>query len=307
MKLLRLLIAFSLIHNSLPIHASESDNYNLRELDTSFDTVDAINEMFNTRIEKTIKKWKSRKNESEKERNIRMANKVFFAINRGTPNTNGSKIWFNRAGLPKLEYDKAQGIYEHLPSHYRFYHSFRPYVYIIYANGVPFGIDKMGHFFSVGYMMYIKERNDEVPGSSYDWAIGTEWGAYGYGVGGVFSNGDLVADYEGYLFFRSLSEEIDGKKPIIGWNDKGEPFLQRKVDLRQHINIFWSEAANPSIMRDSLEESLAPARDLYCDLYQSNPEWFAPNPEEEARLMKRYEVIKLDHRKHWRLDSICNQ
>ena len=116
----------------------------------------------------------------------------------------------------------------------------------IRVNGVYIGTDKIGHFFSQGRKFYRRYRRMGDETQAARWSIVTETGLFGRLTTGVLSNADLVANYEGYRFYRSLFEAgvVHGKVAIFRWLDD-RPVRQRAFTWADHINPFWDEALNP--------------------------------------------------------------
>jgi hypothetical protein len=108
----------------------------------------------------------------------------------------------------------------------------------------------------------------------------------------VYSNADLVANYEGYLFYRSLFEEgiVPGKPPIVRFAG-GRAALAREFDWADHVNDYWDEALNPSYMSPALGKAVRQALLTVCDDYELAPSAFAIRDEEALRA--RYAAIGL--------------
>ena len=91
----------------------------------------------------------------------------------------------------------------------------------IKVNDTLIGSDKLGHFLSQGrkyYRRYLKSF-DEAEAAEH--SAYTERALFGQMTTGSYSNADLVANYEGYRFYRSLFEDdiIPGKPAILAWKN----------------------------------------------------------------------------------------
>jgi hypothetical protein len=129
--------------------------------------------------------------------------------------------------------------------------------------GVQFGIDKLEHLFQQGYRyygIYQKEvRRGADPQAAAQkavrWGRMTERTYFGLMVSGVFSNGDLVANYAGMKFYQGLTNPIrigDSVRPAIVVQENGYWLFNPAADLRQDllrpfITEHLNEAMNPSI------------------------------------------------------------
>lgn len=116
--------------------------------------------------------------------------------------------------------------------------------------GVHMGADKLSHFFQTGWKYHQRFRaflaagvpEHEALERMVRYGVGTEYGSLGLGATGVFSFGDLEANYQGFRFYRSLCE---GEQPRLvktpaGWR------LQRPFDWREYISTRLDESCNNS-------------------------------------------------------------
>jgi len=127
--------------------------------------------------------------------------------------------------------------------------------------GLDLGTDKIGHIFQQGYEYF--NRYEDALGKDADeptalaaavkYGVLTELGLYGVLLTGVYSNGDLAANYAGLKFYRNLFHEIriggetiapilerDGAHWIINPDRDNADVL--KPYITEHLN----EAYNPS-------------------------------------------------------------
>ena len=166
------------------------------------------------------------------------------------------------------------------------------------------GTDKLGHFISQG-LKYYRSR---LAGWSEDRIVwrgefNERW-IFGQLTTSVYSNADLVANYEGYQFFRSLFEDdvVPGKPAIVRF-DGARPRLQRAFDWRDHVNDYWDEALNPSHLSPALARYFRRTLPSLCADYHSAPRSFVPADEE--RLRERYALIGLRAAPDFRVDRVC--
>jgi hypothetical protein len=174
----------------------------------------------------------------------------------------------------------------------------------IKLNGQLIGSDKLGHFLSQGrkfYRRYLKTRDESLAAehSAY-----TERAIFGQMTTGSYSNADLVANYEGYLFYRSLFEDdiVEGKPSILAWN--GEYWeIRRSFTWADHVNEYWDEALNVNhydgILYPHMKERLL----TFCPDYHEQPEVWAIADEEA--LKSRYAHLQLRDTSELRLDALC--
>jgi hypothetical protein len=166
------------------------------------------------------------------------------------------------------------------------------------------GTDKLGHFISQG-LKYYRSR---LAGWSEERIVGrgrfNERWLFGQLTTSVYSNADLVANYEGYRFYRSLFESgiLGDQPPIIRLRRDGAEVL-RSFRWGDHVNDFWDEALNPSFMSPALSRYLHRRLPDLCGDYRLDPVAFVPKNEEELR--RRYSSIRMRDAVEFRLDRIC--
>lgn len=166
------------------------------------------------------------------------------------------------------------------------------------------GSDKLGHFFSQGLKYY----RSHLDGWSEERIAGrgrfNERWLFGQLTTSVYSNADLVANWEGYLFYRSLFEPdvVAGKGPIVRF-EHGRAELLRPFTWRDHVNDYWDEALHPSHWSPLLERSLRPKLARLC------PELLAAGarlaPRGGPGLTSRYASLGLRSEPENRLENVC--
>ena len=174
----------------------------------------------------------------------------------------------------------------------------------IKLNGQLIGSDKLGHFLSQGrkfYRRYLKylDESKAAEHSAY-----TERALFGQMTTGVYSNADLVANYEGLLFYRSLFEDgiIPGKPAILAWQDDGW-VIQRKFTWADHVNEYWDEALNVNHYDAWLYPHMKERLLKFCPDYFQAPELYTIQDEE--LLKQRYVNLQLRETSELRLENLC--
>lgn len=174
----------------------------------------------------------------------------------------------------------------------------------IKVDGVLIGSDKLGHFMSQGLKFYRRWRRHGSEARAAEHSRFTEAAIFGQPFTGVFSNADLVANYEGYRFYRSLFEDdvVAGKKAIIRFRGRGA-VVQRPFDWADHVNPFWDEVKNPNHYDRWLAAPLRARLATFCPQVAADPElWLLHDPEP---LAARYAHLGLRDTSANRMDRIC--
>lgn len=119
---------------------------------------------------------------------------------------------------------------------------------LIRVHGTLMGTDKIGHFISQGRKYYRRYRTWGRDGMATHGSAAAEAVFFGGMLAGIYSNADMVANYEGYRFYRGLfhADAVEGRGAIFRW--RGErPVRQRVFSWADHVNPLWDEAFNPSV------------------------------------------------------------
>ena len=174
----------------------------------------------------------------------------------------------------------------------------------IKVNGQLIGSDKLGHFLSQGRKFYRRylESGDEKQAAEQ--SAFTERALFGQMTTGVYSNADLVANYEGYRFYRSLFEDgfIEGKPAILAWSDD-HWIIQRPFTWADHVNAYWDEALNIDHYDHILYPHMKARLETFCPDYHAAPEKYVI--QDEDRLRQRYADLQLRDTSELRLDHLC--
>jgi hypothetical protein len=134
--------------------------------------------------------------------------------------------------------------------------------------GSQFGTDKIAHLFQQGYSYYKIYTRALIAGMTPEeatkkavlWGQGTERGIFGTLIAGVYSNGDLVANYAGLRFYQGLTQATrigpDTRPAMLllkdGFWTINESVNLRELLLKPFISDHFNEALNPSIFTQFL-------------------------------------------------------
>jgi len=174
----------------------------------------------------------------------------------------------------------------------------------IKINETLVGSDKLGHFLSQGrkfwrrYQKYVDESK-AAERSAY-----TERALFGQMTTGVYSNADLVANYEGFLFYQSLFHDdiVPGKVAILAWQDD-HWVIQRPFTWADHVNEYWDEALNVNHYDSLLYPYMKDRLRQFCPDYYRAPDQY--EVENESVLNERYAHLQLRDTSELRLDHLC--
>jgi hypothetical protein len=174
----------------------------------------------------------------------------------------------------------------------------------IKINDQLIGSDKMGHFLSQGRKFYRRYTRSELESQAAEHSAYTERALFGQMTTGVYSNADLVANYEGFLFYRSLFEDdiIPGKKAILSWQENNWVIV-RSFTWADHVNEYWDEALNINHYDSLLYPHMKKRLLTFCPDYYLAPERYMI--EGEAQLKTRYQHLQLRDSSDLRLDHLC--
>ncbi|HOV31942.1 MAG TPA: hypothetical protein PLX23_01100 [Candidatus Hydrogenedens sp.] len=149
---------------------------------------------------------------------------------------------------PDLSVGKQKYLRESIHYGFAFPYFFMPMARTLRVGDVYFGTDKICHFFGYGrryyqrYCRHIREgySKEEAMRKVVMWGIVHEDNMVGKLVCGVFSHGDLEANFQGFCLARDL---CGGSPPYIERID-GKWQLVRPVDLRKYITPGFDESYN---------------------------------------------------------------
>ena len=176
----------------------------------------------------------------------------------------------------------------------------------IRVNDVLVGSDKLGHFYSQGRKFYKRWQlsGDEAQAALH--SAFTERALFGQFTTGDYSNADLVANYEGHRFYRSLFEDgIVGDKPAILRWEGGRWAIQRPFTFADHVNEYWDEALQPNDFDQRLKPAMKATFLGFCDQYRAEPAAWIIAPARDAELRGRYAMLQLRDTSDMRMPQLC--
>ena len=278
-------------------HAYETDQYTQRTADIK-DSTAVLNEKVNDTIDEIVAEWKKGHDE------VAFVDAYYREL--------GGLHWVDRLerwAMKSPEVDKLDvGRYESVFAEQPLWASRVTKLFgtgnTIRVNEQLIGSDKIGHFISQGrkfYKRYLVFGSEEMAAerSAY-----TERAIFGQLTNGIYSNADLVANYEGHRFFRSLFEDdiTPGKPSILRWENGGW-IVQREFDWADHVNEYWDEALNVNHFDGGLYGYMHDTFVAMCPEYWERPDLYTIT--NEGELKERYVHLELRDTSELRLDSLC--
>ena len=177
---------------------------------------------------------------------------------------------------------------------------------IINVGGVYLGLDKLTHFTGSGFLYYQAYRISKKAGNvdpiemAIKVGITGEKTVIGRMATGVFSYGDLEANFQGLIFGLDMCAGVD---PFLRHSEDGWKF-SRPFDIKAYVNPHWDESYNPSFYYDGLNMMLMPKSTTvlknlpdFCDVYYSS---FVKN------LFRYYDSFEYRSDSVIRLDSLIS-
>lgn len=294
MDRLLVIVAFCL---PLLAHAYETDQFSHR-LQPLEDCTELLDGRVNESIEKAIRDWRGPPDER----------KVVDAIYHDI----GGHHWVDRIErwamqseeVDRLTLDRYDSIYHGHPLWATRVAGLFGVGPTIKVNDVLIGSDKLGHFISQGRKYWRRYQKFGDEGQAAEHSAYTERALFGQMTTGVYSNADLVANYEGHRFFRSLFEDdiVPGKPAILQW--RGDHWvMQRPFTWADHVNVYWDEALNinhfDTLLYPHMEERLLG----FCPDFHTSPDSYRVTG--EAQLVERYGHLQLRDTAELRLGNLC--
>jgi hypothetical protein len=292
----RLLVIVALC---LPLlaHAYETDQFSHR-LQPLEDCTELLDGRVNQSIEEAIRDWRGPRDER----------KVVDAIYHDI----GGRHWVDRIerwamqseDVDRLTLDRYDSIYHGHPLWATRVAGLFGVGPTIKVNDVLIGSDKLGHFVSQGRKYWRRYQRSGDEGQAAEHSAYTERALFGQMTTGVYSNADLVANYEGHRFFRSLFEDdiVPGKPAILRW--RGDHWvMQRPFTWADHVNVYWDEALNinhfDKLLYPHMEERLLG----FCPDFHESPDSYRVSGEQQ--LVERYGHLQLRDTAGLRLGNLC--
>lgn len=277
--------------------AYETDQFSNR-LEPIADATGILNRRVNDTIQQIAEEWRGPRNDRK------FVNRVFHRIG-GHHWVDKLERWaMNSEKVERLRTPRRRSIYSGHPIWATRFAGLFGVGPTIKINEVLVGSDKIGHFLSQGRKYYRRYQRKGDEAAAGEWSAYTERAIFGQMTTGSYSNADLVANYEGYLFYRSLFEDdvIPGKPAILRWDGEGW-VVQRPFDWADHVNAYWDEALNINHYDRLLYERMEQRLQEFCGDYRARPAMY--RIENEEKLAERYAHLELRDTSELRLSNLC--
>lgn len=260
-------ILFLILAAAFSAHALETDNYLTWDRSLPDSTGD-LNQLIQDQIEDVISKTSQKQDLSCKEITFRIANRF-----KTTP---GKKLFenyiqenFSDKMYPTNPYYLQESIFRNTSRIYLSKSGLSPN---LHANGIYFGLDKLSHFGSTGrrylkhYLKKLKKgySAEEAEKSAIRLGLSNELRILGLWPSGVFSYGDVEANYQGFRFYKKLC--LDEKDTYLEKADSSWK-LSKIPDIRDYVSPYWDETFNHSFLGKGMWAVTSKIiRDEYCSL-----------------------------------------
>ena len=281
----------------VPAAAYETDQFTNRH-EPIADSTDVLNREVNRTIDELVADWHRGHDE------MAMVNAIYHKIG-GRHWVDKLERWANKSPeVEKLSTRRYESVFSGLPiwaSRVTFFFGVGK---TIRVNGHLIGSDKIGHFLSQGRKFYKRFERYGSEARAAERSAYTERAIFGRLTTGSYSNADLVANYEGHRFYRSLFEDdiIAGKPAILNWDGDGW-IVQRRFDWADHVNEYWDEALNVTHFDALLYKHVHRKLIGMCSEYWETPDLYSIP--DEPPLKERYSHLQLHSTSELRLDSLC--
>ena len=280
-------------------HGYETDPYTNRHLDVA-DSLAAMDAKVNEALDEVAASWRG----GEDEWALVMA--VYRKVG-GVHWVDKLERWaMESPDVEKIDVSRAESMVAEFPplaGRVAFIFGFGP---TIRVGGVYFGTDKIGHFFSQGRKFYGRYRRHGDEARAAKRSVLTERGLFGRLSTGVYSNADIVANYEGHRFYHGLLHDgvVADKSALFRWED-GKPVRQRRFTWADHVNPFWDELLNPNAYGAGLVPVAKKRMLRLCDDFRRRPDRYRlPNAE---ALFERYRHIGVVDTSDMRAEAVLER
>jgi hypothetical protein len=277
--------------------ASETDQFYNRSQPLA-DSTEVLNRKVNETLAEIVADWRKGRNQNA------LADDVYHRLG-GRSMVDKLERWAMKSPqVEKRQSSKYDNIYAGLPIWTTRAVSVFGLGETIRINDQLIGTDKISHFLSQGRKFHRRYLKYGSEGKAAKRAIFTERAIFGSGMTGSFSNADLVSNYEGYRFYRSLFEDdvVAGKPAIMRWEDDGW-IIQRQFDWADYVNEYWDEALNINDYDGLLYKHMRRKLVNLCPQYWENPTLYTI--ENEEKLKVRYAHLGMRDSSFLRLDTLC--
>jgi len=286
----------------LPLSASalETDNYSNR-LKNIGDALPIADKIANDALERIVSEWDGPRDD------LMFADKVFEELGGLLQFSPHEREALDAPGIERYNTGKYNNVYfKDVPFYATHFLFFEGVPASIRLNNVVVGTDKFGHFYYLGLRYFKRYKRGQSQSRILKNAEVAERLIWGTMFTGIFSNSDLVVNYEGLLFYRSLFKGgvVADKPAIVHW-ENDTPVIQRVFTYADHVNDFWDEALNPPQYTRVLQKHMNTVLEGFCGDYAEAPERFTTTNRKE--LEKRYENIHMRPAPQNRIDLICSK
>jgi hypothetical protein len=298
-KLVTIVVAAVIIACPVSVSAYETDQFSNRSEPVE-DSTDVLNQEVNNTLNDIVTNWHKGHDE------MAMVNAIYRRIG-GLHWVDKLERWaMKSAEVGKLSTPRYDSVYSGLPIWSVRVTFFFGIGKTIRVNDELIGSDKIGHFLSQGrkfYRRYIRYGSEERAAKR---SALTERAIFGSLTTGAYSNADLVANFEGYRFYRSLFEDdvVPGKPAILRWDGDGW-IIQRPFEWTDFVNEYWDEALNVSHYDGLLYKHMRKRLVTFCPQYWENPAIYGLDSQSEQELQGRYAHLELRDTRELRLDALC--
>jgi hypothetical protein len=282
---------------ALPALAYETDQYTQRTAHIK-DSTEVLNARVNDTLEDIVADW-------DKGHDEMAFVDAFYRELGGRHWVDRLERWaINAPEVDKLDVGRYESIFAGQPFWATRVAKFFGTGSTIRVNEQLIGSDKIGHFISQGRKYYKRYLESGSEAEAAEHSAFTERAIFGQMSNGIYSNADLVANYEGHRFFRSLFEDgiTPGKPSILRWENSGW-VVQRDFDWADHVNEYWDEALNVNHFDGGLYRYMHDTFVAMCPEYWERPDLYTIANED--KLKERYAHLELRDTSELRLDSLC--
>lgn len=268
-----------------PVLGGETDPYTNRVIDVD-DSLEALDEKVNEALDRISSNWTSGCNERA----------FIFAVYRDL----GGFHWVDKIErwamfapeIDRLPIKRSESVYADIPILASSGARIGNFTRTLNVAGYYISTDKLGHFFSQGRKFYERyKRLGTVAKAARRTAM---WESFIWGqlLSGIYSNADLVANYEGFLFYRGLfhSDVVNNQSAIFQCED-GSLVKQREFTWADHVNSLWDEMINPSDYRHALVPAIERRMLRLCSDYSERP--WRYRAENVGDLREKYQAIAM--------------
>jgi hypothetical protein len=237
----------------LSVQALETDNYLAWEVVLP-DSADKVNDFMNSKVQEALNIANARKKIfSCKAITARIAEQF-----KTTPTSKSLEEFVNETLDKENIFPKSPDYLDISILHdTRFYLKYSGLAPNIQISGFYFGADKLSHFASTGrryFNHYLKKKkkgfeDSEAVKSAIRYGLLNEASVLGWWASGVFSYGDMEANFQGFLYYKKMCSNEENN--YLAQDENGKWQIVKKPDLRDYVSAYWDETYNQSIFSKS--------------------------------------------------------